>query len=227
MRLTVVGCSGSVSGPGQPSSCYLIEHDGFRVLLDIGHGAFGELQRYVDPGLVDTVLLSHLHADHCVDLAAFPIWRKYGPGDDARPLQVIAPPGLEGATPKQRQEIGPFTVLTARVAHPVEAYAIRLEADGRALTYSGDTGPCAALVDLARGSDVLLAEASFVEDPHNPVDLHLTGREAGEAASHAGVGRLVVTHVPPWFSKEKATAAASAAYDGPVSTALPGLVVDI
>ena len=57
MRLTIVGCSGRVPGPGlAPSSCYLVEHDGFRVLLDLGHGAFGALQRTPGPGAVDAVL---------------------------------------------------------------------------------------------------------------------------------------------------------------------------
>jgi ribonuclease BN (tRNA processing enzyme) len=233
VRLTVVGCSGSVPSPEAASSCYLVEHDGFRVLLDLGHGAFGALQRYLDPGLVDAVLITHLHPDHCADLDALPVWRKHGPGDDTRPLVVLAPAGLSAATApwQTRQEVGPFSVTTARVAHPVETYALRLEAGGRALTYSGDTGPCAALVELARGSDVLLAEASLVDPPPdgpaNPVDLHLTGREAGQAAAAAGVRQLVVTHVPPWASRERASADAAAAYAGPIVAAVPGLVIDL
>jgi ribonuclease BN (tRNA processing enzyme) len=228
MRLTVVGCSGSVPGPDSPASCYLVEHDGFRLLLDVGNGAFGALQRYLDPGLVDAVLLSHLHPDHCADLDAFPVWRQHGPGDDSRPLKVLAPTGLAVATSTwaASQQVGPFTVTTARVAHPVETYALRLDADGLALTYSGDTGPCDELVRLARGSDVLLAEASFVEGPDNPRDLHLTGRDAGDAATRAGVGHLVVTHVPPWASRDRAAADATATYDGPVTAATPGLVVE-
>lgn len=234
MRLTIVGCSGSVPGPDSPASCYLVEHQGFRVLLDCGNGAFGALQRYVDPGLIDAVLLSHLHPDHCDDLTSFSVWRKYGPGDDDRAFAVLAPDGLpsDGITVPSAQwastqRVGPFLVRTTRVAHPVEAYAIRLEADGHALTYSGDTGPCDALVDLARGSDVLLAEASYVEGADNPPDLHLTGRQAGEAARRADVGRLVITHVPPWFSAADATAAAAATYAGPVLEATSGLVVEV
>ena len=65
MRLTVVGCSGSFPGPDSPASCYLVEHDGYRVVLDLGNGALGALQRYVALDDVDAVVLSHLHADHC------------------------------------------------------------------------------------------------------------------------------------------------------------------
>ena len=85
-------------------------------------------------------------------------------------------------------EVGPFRLTTAQVAHPVEAYGLRLQAGDRSLTYSGDTGPCQSLVDLACGTDLLLSEASFVDGSTNPTDLHLTGREAGEAAAAAGAG---------------------------------------
>ena len=125
------------------------------------------------------------------------------------------------------QEIGPFRVLTARVEHPVEAYALRLEADGATLTYSGDTAPCEALDELASGADVLLAEATYVDGRDNPPLLHLTGREAGETAQRAGVGRLVVTHVPPWESWEDAVAEAATTYAGPVLQAAPGLVLEV
>jgi ribonuclease BN (tRNA processing enzyme) len=230
MRLTIVGCSGSVPGPDSPSSCYLVEHDGFRVLLDLGHGAFGALQAHLDPGLVDAVLLSHLHADHWADLKALDVWRHYGPGDATRPFAVHAPSGdhVAGATTWQpEQQVGPFRVLAPRVEHPVEAYALRLEAGGSTLTYSGDTAACDALDDVASGADVLLAEATYVEGRDNPPRVHLTAHEAGETARRAGVGRLVVTHVPPWESWERAVADAAGAYDGPVIQASPGLVLEV
>jgi ribonuclease BN (tRNA processing enzyme) len=230
MRLTIVGCSGSVPGPDSPSSCYLVEHDGFKVLLDLGHGAFGALQKYVDPSLIDAVLLSHLHADHWVDLSALQVWRHHGPGHATRPFVVLAPGDgqiEEAVAWAPHQQVGPFTVTTTRVAHPVEAYAMRLEAGGRSLTYSGDTGPCDALLRIAEGSDLLLAEAAYVDGRDNPKDLHLTGRDAGEAATAANVGHLVITHVPPWESWGKAKADAAAAYAGPLDLAFPGLTLEV
>ena len=222
MKLTIVGMSGSYPGPDSAASCYLVEqeHDGrvFRVLLDLGSGALGALQRHVDLDQVDAVLLSHLHADHCLDLCGYYVVRKYGAG---APLPRIPVYGPEGAadrmaraydlepSPGMNEEfefrtfpegpfsVGPFVVRTARVSHPVPAYALRLEADGSALAYSGDTGVCDALVDIAEGADLMLCEASFVEAPDNPPDLHLTGRQAGEHAARAGVRRLVLTHIPP------------------------------
>jgi ribonuclease BN (tRNA processing enzyme) len=108
--------------------------------------------------------------------------------------------------------IGPFAVETARTAHPVECHAVRLTAGGRSLVYTGDTGPSQRVVDLARGADVLLAEAAHPEGPGLPTALHLTGREAGQHAAAAGVGRLLLTHVPAWVDQIAQLAAASAVF---------------
>lgn len=123
------------------------------------------------------------------------------------------------------QRVGPFRIDTARVDHPVETYALRVTEDvpgGGSLVYSGDTGPCEALVELAAGADLLLAEAAFRDVPGNPPGLHLTGGEAAETARRAGVAELVLTHVPPWHDPDAVLAEARPVFDGPVSHALPG-----
>jgi ribonuclease BN (tRNA processing enzyme) len=84
MRLTVIGCAGSFPRADSPASCYLVEHDGFRLLLDMGNGSLGALQRHVAPTDVDAVLVSHLHTDHCVDLCSLDVYLRYHP-DGRRP----------------------------------------------------------------------------------------------------------------------------------------------
>ena len=246
MRLTVVGCSGSGPGPTSPASSYLVEHDGFRVLLDLGNGAFGTLQALADPATVDALYLSHLHADHCLDVAPFVVWHRYsgrsskdrvplyGPVAAERRLALAYDADGDGITDvfdfvpvgPGPLEIGPFGVQLARTAHPVECYAIRLTVDGRSLVYTGDTGPCTRVVELARGADVLLCEAAHPDQPGLPESLHLTGRQAGEHAAAAGVGRLLVTHVPAWVDAEVQLAHARTAFPAAELVA-PGLVVEI
>ncbi|MGY1713246.1 MBL fold metallo-hydrolase [Geodermatophilus sp. SYSU D01106] len=231
MRLTVVGCSGSGPGPTSAASCYLVEHDGFRVLLDLGNGAFGALQALADPDSIDAVYLTHLHADHCLDVAPMVVWHRWSGRSSRRRVPLIAPAGADrrlaqaydadgapltdvfdfAVTPVSAV-LGPFEVRTARTAHPAECHAIRLTAQGSSLVYTGDTGPSAAVVDLARGADVLLAEAAHPERDDLPPDLHLTGRQAGEAAAAAGVRRLLVTHVPAWVDPAAQLAAAQAVF---------------
>jgi ribonuclease BN (tRNA processing enzyme) len=124
-------------------------------------------------------------------------------------------------------EIGPFTVTTERMRHPVETYGIRLEHGGRTLAYSADTGPCDALHALADGADLLLCEASFLHGKEDIPDLHLNGREAGEHAARADVGRLVLTHIPPWTDGERNLRDARETYAGPVELAARGAVYEV
>ena len=247
MKLTIVGMSGSYPGPDSPASCYLVEqdHEGrvFRLLLDLGSGALGALQRYIELDQVDAVLLSHLHADHCLDLCGYYVVRKYGEGAPMPRIPVYGPEGTADRMaraydlepdpgmheefdfrtfPDESFSVGPFVVRTARVAHPVPAYAIRLEAADSALVYSGDTGACDALVGIADHADLLLCEASFVEAPDNPVDLHLTGRQAGEHATRAGVRRLVLTHIPPHINAKLVFREAESVFAGDLDVARAG-----
>ena len=101
MRLTVVGNSGSYPGPDSPASCYLLEAEDdaadaprtWRILLDLGSGALGTLQQLTDPLGIDAVLLSHLHADHCLDLCGYYVMRKYHPRGPQPRIPVYGPEG--------------------------------------------------------------------------------------------------------------------------------------
>lgn len=244
MRLTVIGCSGSLPGPDSPASCYLLEADGFRLLVDLGNGALGTLQRYARLAEIDAVCLSHLHADHCLDLCAYYVARTYAPDGPYPPIPVYGPggtadrmaqaygpgehPGITRAfsyhtLAEATIRIGPFEVTAARMNHPVETFGFRFGHGGRALAYSADTGVSVSLARLAAGADLLLCEASFQERPDLPTGVHLTARQAAEHAARAGAGRLMLTHVPPWHDPALSLEeAAGAAFDGPISLAASG-----
>jgi len=248
MRLTVLGCAGSFPGPESACSAYLIEADGFRLLLDFGSGSLSALQRYAGLTAVDAIILSHLHCDHMMDACTYVVVRRYAPDGPYPPLPVYAPAGaperLSSAYSSDEGPlddvyvfyglqpgsfpIGPFTVTVDRVNHPVETYGVRLEYDGRILTYSGDTAPCEAVLRLAQGADLFLCEASYLDGVDNPPGLHLTGREAGEIATKAGVRRLLLTHlVTAWGSEAETLESAVATFQGPVEIARPGARYDV
>jgi ribonuclease BN (tRNA processing enzyme) len=247
VKLTVLGCSGSMPGPDSPASGYLVEAEGYRILLDVGNGVVGALQRHVGLHEIDAIIVSHLHPDHCIDLTSYIVALRYGPHRGGRRIPLFGPPGtrdrIESAyDPMARKlnlhelfdfgvphsrELGPFAVSFVPVNHPIAAFAVRLTAGGRTLVYSGDTGESDALVGLATGADVLLCEAGFGPDEPYVPNLHLTGAQAGEHAARAGVDRLVVTHVPPWGSRTVAVAEAAKTFSGPVEAAEPGAVYDI
>ncbi|MBW1598450.1 MBL fold metallo-hydrolase [Streptomyces sp. JJ38] len=248
MKLTVVGCSGSFPSAESACSSYLVEADGYRLLLDMGNGALGELQRHCGLYDLDAIVLSHLHADHCIDMCAYFVVRYFRfEGGRCAALPVYGPAGTEerlttahADTPSETAmrevfdfrtltdgavlDLGPFRVRTALVDHPVEAYGFRVEHGDSVLTYSGDTGETPVLEELARGADLFLCEASFTHGKEDIPGLHLNGREAGETAKRAGVSRLVLTHVPPWTDAQVNLRDAKAVFDGPVELAHPGAV---
>jgi ribonuclease BN (tRNA processing enzyme) len=260
MKLTIVGCSGSLSGPDSPASSYLVQAPyqdrTFSLLLDCGPGAMGALYRYLDPREIDAIALSHLHADHCLDLCGYYVaacyspsapWPRrpvYGPANAAsRIAQAYEVPRADSGVSEHgppidehfdwriwqpSQRIGPFTVRTVRVDHPVEAYAIRVEEDnGGAMVYSGDTGPSEALLQIANGVDLLLVESAFLDHPDNPAGMHLSGAQAATIGQAAEVAAIVLTHIPPWYEPDRVLAEATPHFDGPVSLAKPGAVWDI
>jgi ribonuclease BN (tRNA processing enzyme) len=242
--LTIVGCSGSFPGPDSPASCYLVEAAGFRLLLDLGNGALGALQRYAGLYDIDAICLSHLHADHCLDLCSYAVARYHHPAGPRQALPVYGPAGTaermaacygsQGSAAMTESfdftdltpgtlEIGPLRVTVDHMNHPVETFGFRLEHAGRVLAYSADTGKSPALVELARGADLLLCEASFVDGPDLPADLHLTARQAGQHASRAGAGHLVLTHLVPWNDQQITQDQAGLGFSGPLVLAAPGM----
>lgn len=248
MKLTILGCAGSFPGPESACSAYLVEADGFRLLVDFGTGAISALQRYAGLKAVDAILLTHLHVDHMQDACSYVVVRRYAPDGPYPPLPMYAPAGAPDrlAAAYSAEEgplddvytfyglqpgtfpIGPFAVTVDRVNHPVETYGVRIEHGGRVLAYSADTGPCEALLRLAHGADVFLCEASYLDGMDNPPDLHLTGREAGEAATKAEVGTLLLTHlVTAWGSELTTLEAASGAFSGPIEVVRPGARYEI
>ncbi|GLY48854.1 MBL fold metallo-hydrolase [Lentzea sp. NBRC 102530] len=246
MLLTVLGCSGSIPGPGAAASGYLLEAEGFTLALEFGNGVLSRFQEERPLFSMDALVLSHLHPDHCVDVSSLYVARKYHPTPPAAALPVYAPTEapsrfVAAYAPNAAErssldfgdvfafhglgskvEIGPFTVESAVVAHPCEAYGFRISYGGVTLAYTGDSGTCDALDSLADGADVLLSEASWTHAPDREPDLHLSGREAGELASRAGAGRLLITHVPPWTSREDVLEEARSAFGGPSELVVQG-----
>jgi len=253
MRLTVVGCSGSVPGPASPASCYLLEADDadgrtWRVVFDLGSGALGALQKYCDPREIDAVAISHLHPDHCADLAGLHTYLSYHP-DGRKETVVYGPFGTAGRIAELRGEadstgvlatfawqsgstveIGPISIRTESVTHSVPAYAMRIEGpsdtspDERSvLAYSGDSDVCEGLALVASGADAFVCEASFLEGDDVPPGLHVTAADAGRVATDAGCARLIVTHLPPWGDPNATRIEVGEHYSGPIDLARPGM----
>ncbi|MFL5845670.1 MAG: MBL fold metallo-hydrolase [Solirubrobacteraceae bacterium] len=246
MRVTVLGKSPSWQDAGGACSGYLVQDADTTLLLDCGNGVFGKLRSLVDYTSVDAVVLSHLHADHFLDLVPFSYALTYSPQrSGARPV-LHAPPGageifrrivgawgnddlvdsafdLREYSGSEELAVGSLRVRFGLVAHFVQTFAVELSAGAGRFVFGADTGPSDGLVGFATGAEVLMVEATL----ESPDEGHLTAEQAGEHAARAGVGRLVLTHITDELDAERAREAAAASFGGPVEVAREGATYEL
>ncbi|MFW6075443.1 MAG: MBL fold metallo-hydrolase [Chloroflexota bacterium] len=191
MRLTVLGGSAACPNPGQGSSSYLLEVNGKRWLLDCGPDTLSELRKHVELDQIDQILISHVHADHTLDLIPYRYGLKYAPGIERVCIPLGMPPdgtdflrrvstafaaGAEPADtffsehfevteydPDQPLTLDDATVRFFRTNHPVPCWAMRIESDEGTLVYLADTGPQDDLVHIARDADILICEGTMLD----------------------------------------------------------------
>ncbi len=242
MRLTILGASPACQNPGGACSGYLVEQDDTAILVECGSGVFSRLQQYVKPEKVSAILISHMHADHTLDLMQYRYYLYFStsryPGV-GRPALYFPPEGHErmlgvsrlqdlSATffsdffdtreyePDRVLRIGPLSVEFVPVSHVTHSYGMRISGDGL-LAFSGDTGLCDSLPELARDSDIFLCECSNTENSAYP--FHLTPRQAGIVAQEASTRQLVLTHRWAVDGQDSAAVEAGASFHGPVAIA--------
>lgn len=241
LELTVLGCAGSHPGVGRACSGYLVQSGGTSLLLDAGNGSTANLQRFVALRELDAVVVSHRHLDHCIDLIGAYYALRFDPEVTGRlPLYAAAEVHdlltslLSGDTemgfddvfdhtqvgPGDAVRVGPMQLRFAHSVHVAPTVSTRIEVDGRVLVYSGDSAGGPDLVEVARGADLLLCEASWPGEmsDHEP-GIHLTGRGAGAVAREAGVRHLVLTHIAGGTDRAQVLADAREVFDGPVTLA--------
>lgn len=239
--MTVLGSAGTFPHADNPCSGYLVRTPTTSVWVDTGPGTFAALQEHLTLAEVDAIVVSHEHPDHWVELPVIRNAAKYVLGINRLPVYGTAgtralaeavvggplDPPLDWTTVTDGStiKIGDLAVCFSATDHPVETLAMRLEAGGRVLAYSADTGSAwsfAALDPGGTGFDLALCEATLAHEDADTVQ-HLTAEQAGTMAEAAKVDRLALTHLYYGVGKDRAEAASrSGAFDGPVEVARPG-----
>ncbi|MFV2064026.1 MAG: MBL fold metallo-hydrolase [Chloroflexota bacterium] len=246
LKLTVLGSAAAWSErPCNPSSSYLLEHDGQALVLDLGQGSLGSLFTHRDPSTVTAIAISHMHGDHHVDLIPLRnlLYYSYGeprgiglhvPNELRRRyetfigeegfLDILAGPELVEGT----REIGPFILQTHPVTHSHNSYAFRvtlaIRPDAPGLVYSGDCGRADDLLPLIREGDTLLSEAFWSTREPIAGANHLSAVEAADVGRRGGASNLILTHILDSHDPQAARRAASDVFPGPVQLARPDLV---
>ncbi|ADB53681.1 MBL fold metallo-hydrolase [Conexibacter woesei] len=253
VKITVLGKSPAWQDAGGACSGYLIEEDGVCLLLDCGNGVFGKLREVHDYETVDAVVVTHLHADHCIDLIPYSYALSYSPRarsfPRSRPTLYVPPGGrdvfrqIAGAwqtpelveqafclieyDPVGRIELGPLTISFHEVPHFIRTHAVKVTGATGSFTFGADCCPNEALVEFARDSDLLMLEATLDQPETNGHRGHLTAAEAGEHGREAAARRLVLTHIAADADLARARSEAERTFGGPIEIAHEGAVYTV
>jgi ribonuclease BN (tRNA processing enzyme) len=240
--LTVLGSCGAWPEAGRACAGFLLEYDGFKVVLDLGYAALPQLLRQLPTGEVDAVVVTHQHPDHCVDVSALARVRYYE-APDAAPIPLYSPPGvvdvLRALEPNPdpatvfdvhdlagTKEIGPFALETVLLPHYVTNLGVRLTAPGVSVAYTGDSGPSPDLAKLAQGTDLFISDATLQgPSPQTTPRYVMTATEAARGA--LGATRLLLTHFWPGSDRSVSVEEARQAFGGEVIAAEEGLTIPL
>ncbi|NBH08919.1 MBL fold metallo-hydrolase [Amycolatopsis sp. SID8362] len=240
--LTVLGSCGAWPEPGRACAGFLLSHNGFRVVLDLGYGAASRLFAHCHDRLPDAVVVTHEHPDHCADVSALGrAWHYTGPPGARLPLHCT--PGtvrrLEALEPRPHPtelfavhdlgtpaDVGPFRLTPYPLPHHQPNFGVRLTAPGLTVAYTGDTGPSPLLADLGRDADLVICDATLRTPPAEGEPRYLmTAAEAGQWAAKAGARRLLLTHFWPGTDRAAAAEEARAGFGGEVLVAEEDLTI--
>lgn len=211
MKVTIIGHWGGFPKVGEATSGYLIEHDDYKLLLECGSGVLSSLQKVIDLGRLDAVLVTHYHYDHCCDIGPLQYARQIKTllGEINTPLPIYAPDGEffkllkwedytygESFNEDSVIKLGPFEISFIRNVHPVEAYSVKIKCDNKLLGFTSDTSYFDNLTDFFKDTEVLIAECSFYAHMDGTKAGHLNSAQAGILAKKSNVNKLVLTHLP-------------------------------
>lgn len=255
MKLTILGCSGSVPTPKNPASGYLVSFaDAPSIVMDLGPGTLAALQEQQDP--VDAhIAFSHLHPDHCLDFPSLLVWRRFHPtaaaparnhciGPKATPthlgrLSADDPEEVDDFSDTfaftqwqhgERELVDDVYITPFKAAHPIETYALRMEhaKTGKVIAYSADSAYTEDLIPAAQDADIFLCEAAWgASSEGQPENMHMSGAEAGRLATQAGAKKLILVHLQPWGDAAATLEAARSEFDGELILGAPGMEFEL
>jgi ribonuclease BN (tRNA processing enzyme) len=244
MELTVLGFWGGYPKQNGASSGYLLQHDGFQLLIDCGSGVLSKLQNKIQPEELNAVLISHYHPDHFADIGVlqharliqgflgkrFPCLPIYGHHFDQTEFHKLTYKEVtkgQAYNPNEILQVGPFHVSFLKTNHPVPCYAMRIETDGKVIVYTGDSSFKEEFIEFSKNADLLLCECNFYGSQNGTTSGHMNSFDAGKLAQQAAVKQLILTHLPHYGDITDLVSEASQEYSGSIKLAEEFLTISI
>ncbi|WNF35903.1 MBL fold metallo-hydrolase [Bacillaceae bacterium IKA-2] len=244
MKLTVIGQWGAYPEKNEATSCYLLEHDGFKLLIDCGSGALSQLQNFCSLAELNAVIISHYHHDHWADIGPLQYSRLvdrqlkntdkplaiYGhPYEQAEFQKLAKPPHVLSFIYNESDysSIGPFRITFLETDHPAKCFAMRFEIAGKVIVYTADSSYKPDFSIFAKDADILISETSFYADQDAKQYGHMTSLEAATIAKQANVQTLILTHLPHFGDHQQLIKEAKSIFAGEVALARKGLTYEL
>ncbi|WP_408009566.1 MBL fold metallo-hydrolase [Pseudalkalibacillus sp. A8] len=241
MKVTVIGCWGGFPKVGEATSGYLLQEDGFNLLVDCGSGVLSKVQSYIAVEDLDAVIISHYHADHIADigplqfgrlvkshtgktLAKLPIYGHRFNETEFKKLTYKEFTAAEEYNPAMPISVGPFEIAFLQTKHAVPCYAMRIEGGSHTVAYTADSSFQEEFFPFFRGADTLLCESNLYKGMDGTSVGHMTSEEAGIVARESRVGKLILTHLPHFGELEQLVPEAKEQFHGDVVLAEEGFV---
>lgn len=244
MKLTIIGPWGGYPKANEASSGYLLEENGFSLLIDCGSGVLAKLQNYIQPEDLDAGIISHYHPDHIADIGVLmharliqgflgkemPSLPIYGHTENKQEFDKLTHKNIMTGVaynPEDFLKLGPFTVSFLKTDHPVPCYAMRFETANKSFVYTADTAFKPELVPFCKDADLLVCECNFYGNQDGKNAGHMNSYDCGNLATEASVKSLILTHLPHYGELEKLKEEAGEKYSGSIELASLGLTVEI
>lgn len=240
--ITILGSGTGVPRKHRRAPGLIVQAGSTPLLFDSGSGAAYQLPHAgVNYSDLDHLFYTHFaHPDHINDLAELIFANKYFDPRRTRELHIYGPKGIRDFMarliklfpifsdldfPLIVDELDESTIALEHVAivskpmnHQNNACAgYRITYAGKSITYSGDTDYCDNLIELASGSDLLVAECSFPNE--QKTQGHLIPAEIAKIAARASVKEVILTHLYPPSDAADVVAQVQEGFTGEVTKA--------
>lgn len=240
MKVTVVGQWGGYPAPNGATSAYIVEKEGFTLVVDMGSGALSKLQSYKKIMDIDAVILSHYHHDHVADIGVLQYARLvqfyvtgaedilpiYGHTEDETGFESLTHDYTKGIgyDPNEELNIGPFSITFLKTNHGVPCFGMRITDGESVLIYTADTSYKEEWIEFAAYADVMITDCNFYADQDGTAAGHMTSKEGAIIAQQANVTKLILSHLPQYGDHEQLIKEAEQYFDGRIQLACEGLV---
>ncbi|HLR64060.1 MAG TPA: MBL fold metallo-hydrolase [Pseudogracilibacillus sp.] len=240
MKLTVVGYWGGYPHVDGATSMYVIEKDGFMLVVDVGSASLAKFQKYKKVKDIDAVLISHYHTDHIADIGVLQhalLINHYVTGDDKkvpiyghieneRQFQELNHDFTEAVAydPNQVLKLGPFTIRFIKTKHSVPCYGMKITDGDTTIVYTADSAYMDDWIDFSRHADLLITDCNFYQKQKASDAGHMTSEEGAYIAKEADVKELLLSHLPQFGDQSLLVKEAQSIFQGPIHLASEGLV---